>query len=570
MQPVKYSRPGPIVAQDARASAYAGRAVRVDLPAGGATAFVVRGAVPAALRQAAEARVDVVGFSPTGTAYPAGYRDNDRAVVDDAALADQLFAALQPYLPADLVDGDGGRWRLAGLNPRFRFCRYRDGQSFAIHRDGAWDDGQGCRSHLTVQVYLNDADEFAGGDTRFFAHRGAPTPTFVVRPAAGLAIVFDHRLWHDGAPVTAGEKRVLRTDVLYRRVDEGPVDEVHDDALGGGVLVEEVHDAHGHRGYVWALAATPAGALFSGARDRTVKRWQRAGGGWRCVATLDGHGSSVAALAVTPGRLWTGERAGVLRAWTLEGTPVLRLPLVDDRDPRAPVAVTSLVGAADDGVVVGAADGVVRWLSSTGAVRRAVVAHAGWVWGLAATVRALWSVGADGRLRRHHGPPAAPPGEHDQPRTADGAGDVVLAHDRPLCAVAARVVDAGDLVVVGDEDGGVTVVVAGAAGGAGVVVARAVAHAGAVRAVAVVDDVTVVTAGEDDVARVWHVDGDHLRPGRSVAHGDFVRALAVLPDGAVASAGYDGRVRVWRPGGPRPDGRCGAHPDVRPFPHDAP
>lgn len=54
-------------------------------------------------------------------------------------------------------------------------------------------------------VYLNDSAE--GGETRF-EHA-------TVRPRAGLALVFDHYLPHEGAPVIAGQKYVLRSDVMY-------------------------------------------------------------------------------------------------------------------------------------------------------------------------------------------------------------------------------------------------------------------------------------------------------------------------------------------------------------------
>jgi hypothetical protein len=46
-----------------------------------------------------------------------------------------------------------------------------------------------------------------GGETRF--------ENVSVAPAPGLALVFDHYLMHEGAPVIEGQKYVLRTDVMY-------------------------------------------------------------------------------------------------------------------------------------------------------------------------------------------------------------------------------------------------------------------------------------------------------------------------------------------------------------------
>ncbi len=57
---------------------------------------------------------------------------------------------------------------LVGLNTRFRACRYQGGQSFRIHRDGAYAAEPGVRSHLTLQLYLDDDPARAGGHTRFF------------------------------------------------------------------------------------------------------------------------------------------------------------------------------------------------------------------------------------------------------------------------------------------------------------------------------------------------------------------------------------------------------------------
>ncbi len=76
-------------------------------------------------------------------------------------------------------------------------------------------------SHLTFMVYLND--QMAGGQTRFFggmeeAFRGQPYLS--VQPKEGTALVFVHRIWHEGAVLESGQKYVLRTDVMYGRPAE--------------------------------------------------------------------------------------------------------------------------------------------------------------------------------------------------------------------------------------------------------------------------------------------------------------------------------------------------------------
>ncbi len=54
-------------------------------------------------------------------------------------------------------------------------------------------------------IYLNGGAR--GGETRF--------ENASVTPEAGLALIFDHYLLHEGAPVLEGQKYVLRSDVMY-------------------------------------------------------------------------------------------------------------------------------------------------------------------------------------------------------------------------------------------------------------------------------------------------------------------------------------------------------------------
>jgi hypothetical protein len=64
-------------------------------------------------------------------------------------------------------------------------------------------------------MYLNEG--FEGGETKFYGE-DRDVPTFIVRPRQGMALVFAHRQLHEGAPVLAGRKYVLRTDVMYSRL----------------------------------------------------------------------------------------------------------------------------------------------------------------------------------------------------------------------------------------------------------------------------------------------------------------------------------------------------------------
>src|SRR5260221_8580183 len=88
------------------------------------TCLAVFGALDAATCRELALGATSEGFRPTGADYPPSYRDNDRLVRDDPDLARRLFDRLKAALPQTIVDSDGVRWRLVGLNERFRFCRY--------------------------------------------------------------------------------------------------------------------------------------------------------------------------------------------------------------------------------------------------------------------------------------------------------------------------------------------------------------------------------------------------------------------------------------------------------------
>ena len=183
--------------------------------------FVIHDFLSADECAAAIARSEAAGFgdapinSGSGFVVAKGVRDNDRAMIDDSDLAARLWERATPFVPAEL---DG--WTAVGLNERFRSYRYGPGQFFAPHFDGSFVRSFDERSLLTFMVYLN-ADA-AGGDTTFYLFEGDGvlrdnSPTSRVTPEPGKALVFKHTILHEGRPVMAGRKYVLRSDVMYRR-----------------------------------------------------------------------------------------------------------------------------------------------------------------------------------------------------------------------------------------------------------------------------------------------------------------------------------------------------------------
>ena len=129
------------------------------------------------------------------------FRNNDRVMFEDASLARSLFERLRPALPAREDTA-------VGLNERFRGYRYTAGQRFRPHYDGTYVRNEHERSEITVLLYLSDG--FVGGDTFFH------DLDLRVVPKTGMALLFEHRILHEGCAVLAGTKYVLRSDVMYR------------------------------------------------------------------------------------------------------------------------------------------------------------------------------------------------------------------------------------------------------------------------------------------------------------------------------------------------------------------
>jgi len=435
------------------------------------------------------------GFDATGERYPRDYRNNDRLVFDDPALAASLFAALGERIPREIVV-NGARWQLCGFNPRFRACRYRAGQAFCIHRDGPHVPSDDVRSHLTVQLYLDDVADRVGGRTRFYADPQGNELWAAITPKRGAAIVFDHRAWHDGEAVTAGIKHVLRTDAMYRRLDAPAIER---DVIGR------------HRGYAWRVITCRDGSLASSGRDGMVRRWNRAGRDgmvrrWNRAAREYALGAGSVTVLVEDARvrLWCGTRSGLIAM--IEGDTITRV--TDD--------VGAVLGACAIGerVVLATSRGQLLAFDAPGAPTWNATAHVGWAWCVTAVGESFASCGEDGQIA------LTSPRGHTRSFAELGVPLRVIAPVR-------------DGLLVGDTRGWLHRI-----GREGDISASIRAHDGAITSLVVAADGTWVTASEDGYVKRWR---DH-QPVAATKVGDFVTSVAIDARGQIVCAGYDGAI----------------------------
>jgi hypothetical protein len=184
------------------------------------------------------ALTETLGYlEDAAVSLPRAIRHNHSAtwVADDASV-DILWQRCQSLIRKD--DDFGGKCAV-GLNARFRFYRYEEGDYFAAHTDGSWPgsrviDGELIPnafddrwSQLTILLFLSD--DFEGGATRFYVDPADPA-----RPARGVegahsidlrtplggALCFPHGVHplhclHASQPISAGVKYIIRSDVLF-------------------------------------------------------------------------------------------------------------------------------------------------------------------------------------------------------------------------------------------------------------------------------------------------------------------------------------------------------------------
>ncbi|KAI9362525.1 hypothetical protein DFJ73DRAFT_578856 [Zopfochytrium polystomum] len=191
------------------------------LPTPTQLAYTVSPLLSAAECRALVAATERLGYAPALLNVGGGaqllapeVRSSLRRIVDSPRLAAELWSRLTAAGALPFTDAAGRR--AVRLNERLRFLKYKPGDRFAPHRDGRYRREDGSEeSVLTLQVYLGEEGGCEGGRTTMWFEEDEKGEYGMMEVDGGRSVVFDHRVFHEGAEVTAGVKYTIRTDVMF-------------------------------------------------------------------------------------------------------------------------------------------------------------------------------------------------------------------------------------------------------------------------------------------------------------------------------------------------------------------
>lgn len=180
-----------------------------------------------------------LGYLPdAAVSLPRSIRHNHNLTwVTDGRTTDLLWSRCAALID-DPLNIHRGR-RALDLNRRFRFYRYREGDYFKPHTDGAWPGSNVIERELISNAYEDRfsqlsfiiflSDDYGGGNTQFYLSQERPGQPARMSEAAirvnirtpkGAVLCFPHgqhplHCVHSSEAIEHGSKYIIRTDVLF-------------------------------------------------------------------------------------------------------------------------------------------------------------------------------------------------------------------------------------------------------------------------------------------------------------------------------------------------------------------
>ena len=155
------------------------------------------------------------------------HNDNITWVVDDLT-HDIIWDRCKDFMYDDKEIFYGKK--TLGLNKRFRFYKYSEGDFFKLHTDGSWPGSRVVNKELITDFYKDRysqmtflillSEDFEGGETQFVVNKNGTKELINIRTPKGGVLCFPHGLHplhclHSSNTISSGIKYIIRTDVLF-------------------------------------------------------------------------------------------------------------------------------------------------------------------------------------------------------------------------------------------------------------------------------------------------------------------------------------------------------------------
>jgi len=437
--------------------------------------------------------------------YPTYYRNNDRFVIDNDVLANQLFEKVKPYLPKTIetsssIQAENGVWHLQELNNRIRFCKYSANQYFHRHLDGIHYKNETTQSKLTFMIYLNNATEFKGGRTLFFRTKETNEIWASYIPKQGDLIVFDHNVWHEGEVLTQGEKFVLRSDILYSKKET----ETNKEPFSS------------HLGYIWSLLKMDDDTILSGGRDKEIKAWTALG---EQKQSLKGHQNSILCIEKMSDDIFiSGSRDRQIIVW--KHYKISNIIKVHSAIVLSICRIDANTFASSSG------DNTIKICNLDGTVLKTYNEHTNWVWQVVKLDdNIIASSSEDGSIKIWN--------------CTTEASINTFQTNNPIISLAFNSLTKE--LICGNLNGEILIITL-TDNYLQQEIQTFKAHVGIIRAIKIIDDKHIATGGEDNKVKIWTLDGLLIS---ELEHQNFVQSIELLDSKTLLSASYDGTIKSW-------------------------